>query len=142
MGGRPASPGGVVTIDFDQEHYVPIYESDVATDGVLILPDSAASEYALRVIDKTAGVVVNEAAGAGGRIAVETIRPVARIRHRELTDAEPDGRGLAVTDLEGAQLTITHDDQPAVTWGIRSYQVKPSPSGPGEIELILTDRED
>jgi hypothetical protein len=129
-----------MTIDFDEFLLFGLYDSDVATDGVLITGDSAGAEYALRVMDKTAGSTVQEAAGISGRITIETIRPVARIRQRELTDAEPDGRGLAVTDLEGALLTITHEDAPAVTWKIKSYQIKPTPSGPGEIELILIDR--
>jgi len=129
-----------MTIDFDADLLRPIYESGLETDATLILADSAGGQYALHVIDHTAGVAVQEAA-RGGRIAIETIRPVARIRQRQLTDPEPDGRGLALTDLEGALLTIEHDDAPAITWKIKAYQVKPSPSGPGEVALILIDQD-
>jgi hypothetical protein len=94
------------------------------------LPDGSA----LRVLDKTAGATVQQPA-RGVTLTIETIRPVAMMRQSSLAQL-----GLAITDLEGGQLTIFHDNAPAVTWRIKSYQVKPTPSGPGEIEIILIDQ--
>jgi hypothetical protein len=125
--------------DFDDVLFAPIYEGDLGSDAMLTLangvhfsnlPDGSA----LRVLDKTAGAAVQQAA-RGVTLTIETIRPVAMMRQSTLAQL-----GLAITDLEGGQLTIFHDNTPAVTWRIKSYQVKPTPSGPGEIEIILIDQ--
>lgn len=110
-----------------------IYESGIETPATLIIQGSAGGEYPISVIDHTSGLAVSEPAG-NNRIVVETIKPVATMRQTELAC-----RGLIVTDLANAQLTIMHDDVPPVTWGIKSYLIKPTPSGAGEIELILID---
>jgi hypothetical protein len=135
-----------MSLDYDDLLLSPIYDDDdgPACNGVLILGDSAGTSYAalpdgspLRLIDHTSGLAVQQPA-RGSTLTIETIKPVAYMRRSSLA-----ALGLALTDLEGASLTIVHSDTGGVdvTWGIRSYQDKPTPSGPGEIEIILTDRE-
>jgi hypothetical protein len=131
-----------MTLDFDDALLAPHYEGDQACDATLILKGGARyptlpDGSALRVIDCTAGQAVQQAA-RGGSLTIETIRPVAYMRESSLR-----ALGLVVADIEGGELTIDHTDTggDAVTWGIKSYQVKPTPSGPGEIEIILIDRE-
>jgi hypothetical protein len=128
--------------DVDYLLFAPLYDDDtLASDAMLTTADGA--QYSLlpdgttlRVIDQTAGTAVQEAA-RGGRIAVETIRPTARLRQTDLALL-----GLALTDLENGELTIQHDGRRNVTWSIKAYQVKPTPTGPGEVELILSDRDE
>ena len=129
-----------MTLDFDDVLLFPIYDGDIASDATLTLASGASYSTlpdgtTLRVIDHTAGLAVTQPA-RGATLTIETIRPVAFMRQASLT-----ALGLAITDLEGGQLTIHHDGVPDVTWGIKAYQVKPTPSGPGQIEIILIDRE-
>ena len=129
-----------MTVDFDDVLLSPIYDGDIASDATLTLASGVSystlpDATTLRVIDHTAGLAVRQPA-RGATLTIETIRPVAFMRQASLT-----ALGLAITDLEGGQLTIHHDGVPDVTWGIKAYQVKPTPSGPGEIEIILIDRE-
>lgn len=121
--------------DFDRDLFDPIYATDVAVDAVLTTSGDGApaGAFPVRVIDHTAGLAVAEGARSG-RITLETVKPVARMRHAALLEL-----GLALPDLSGATLTISHDGMPPVLWNVKSYQVKPSPSGLGEIDLILVD---
>ena len=108
-------------IDWQAAHFDPIY----ADHGVPATLESAAGDSASIVaVDKTAGLPITDA-----RTMVDTIRPVARIRAREL-----EATGIAVTDLTEGHLTL--NDQ---TWRILSYRPRPSPLGEadGEIDLIL-----
>ena len=108
-------------IDWQVSHYDPIYE----VHGVPATITSANGDSAdLTAVDKTAGIVIPDA-----RTLLETIRPVARIRAREL-----EATGIAVADLTEGQITLN-----GATWRIKSYRPRPSPLGEmdGEIDLIL-----
>ncbi len=120
-----------MTFSFDADLLAPLYDSDLAIQATLIVHDSAGGSYPVTIIDHTAGLAVTEPARPG-RITVETIRPVAYLRHSALL-----ALGLALGDLEGAELTINYADLPPVTWSIKSYQVEPTPTGAGQIQLIL-----
>jgi hypothetical protein len=102
-----------MTVDFDDVLLCPIYDGDVASDATLLLASGASYSAlrdgtALRVIDDTAGLAVTQPA-RGATLTIETIRPVAFMRQASLT-----ALGLAITDLEGGQLTIHHDGVPDV----------------------------
>jgi hypothetical protein len=108
-------------IDWQALHYDPIY-SVLGVDATL--SSSGGTSATVVVIDKTAGLPIADA-----RTQIDTIRPVADVRARELEAA-----GIAVSDLpEG---TIDLNGQ---TWRIKSYLPRPSPGGEsdGEIRLIL-----
>jgi hypothetical protein len=129
-----------VALDFDEMLLAPIYDGELASDATLTTADGTDFDTlpdgtTFRVIDHTAGAAFQQAA-RGVTLTIETIKPVAFMRQSSLT-----ALGLAITDLEGGQLTIKHDSG-AITWAIKSYQVKPTPSGPGEIEIILIDRDE
>ena len=118
-----------MSIDFDAAVLAPIYQT-LGVSATLTTQSPAGGNYAVTVIDNTAGGAVDETVRAG-HIAIESIRPVAVMRQAELA-----ALGLILMDLEGADLKIRD-----VTWRIKAYQVKPSPSGDGEIKLILLDED-
>jgi hypothetical protein len=104
-----------------QAHYDPIYNTLGVTATIA---SSGGQSAAVTVIDKTAGFLITDP-----RTQIDTIRPVADVRARELQQV-----GIEVSDLpEG---TILVNEQ---TWRIKSYLPKPSPGGEldGEIRLIL-----
>jgi hypothetical protein len=104
-----------------QTHYDPIYN----TLGVPATIASAGGQSAtLTAIDKTSGVSIPDP-----RTQIETVRPVARVRARELGQV-----GILVSDLTEGQITFNGQ-----TWRIKTYQPMPSPGGEadGEIMLIL-----
>ena len=108
-------------IDWQGDHYDPIY----ATLGVPATLTSAGGQSGdLTAIDKTIGIPIPD-----GRTQIETVRPVARVRARELIDA-----GVDVSDLPEGEITLNGQ-----TWRIKSYRPMPSPTGEreGEIMLIL-----
>src|ERR1700747_1286590 len=103
-----------MALDFDDVLLFPIYDGDIASDATLTLASGASYSTlpdgtTLRVIDHTAGLAVTHPA-RGATLTVETIRPVAFMRPASLA-----AFGLAITDLEGGQLTIHHDGVPGVT---------------------------
>lgn len=108
-------------IDWQASHYDPIYN----TLGVPATIASAGGQSAaVTVIDKTAGLPITDP-----RTQIDTIRPVADVRAREL-----EAVGIAVSDLPEGQIVVNEQ-----TWRIKSYLPKPSPAGEfdGEIRLIL-----
>jgi hypothetical protein len=108
-------------IDWQANHYDPIY----STLGVeATLASSGGQSATVTAVDRTSGISIPDP-----RTQIETIRPVARVRARELQQV-----GIIVSDLpEG---TILLNEQ---TWRIKSYRPMPSPMGEtdGEVELIL-----
>lgn len=97
----------------------PIYNV-LASTTTYILTD--ASTVDLQTIDKTSGVEVAE-----GTLEVQTVRPAAIIRMKELTDA-----GLVPEDLLDAVLSLN-----GVSWEVKSYYPKPSPNGEADGELYV-----
>jgi len=100
----------------------PIY-GVFGVDAVLTLGDTAETEAAVTVIDKTAGV------DAGDNVPTGTLLPGAVIRVSDLT-----AHSLTRADLDGASVTFSGN-----TWRIASHFPKPVPSGEaqGEIMMIL-----
>jgi hypothetical protein len=108
-------------IDWQSNHYDPIYN----TLGVSATIASAGGQSAtVTAMDKTSGVSIPDP-----RTQIETVRPVARVRARELEQA-----GVLVSDLPEGSILINGQ-----TWRIKTYQPLPSPGGEadGEIMLIL-----
>jgi hypothetical protein len=104
-----------------QTHYDPIYN----TLGVPAELASAGGQSAtITAVDRTSGVSIPDP-----RTQIETVRPVARVRARELEQS-----GIPVADLPEGQITFNGQ-----TWRIKTYQPMPSPAGEadGEIMLIL-----
>ena len=104
-----------------QTHYDPIYN---ALGVPATLASAGGQSAAVTAVDKTGGVSIPDP-----RTQIETVRPVARIRAREL-----QSNSIAVSDLPEGTLLINGQ-----TWRIKSYRPLPSPGGEadGEIELIL-----
>jgi hypothetical protein len=108
-------------IDWQANHYDPIYNTlgvpaDIASSG--------GQSATVTAIDKTAGVSIPDP-----RTQIETVRPVARVRARELEQA-----GIIVSDLPEGSILLNGQ-----TWRIKTYMPMPSPGGEmdGEIMLIL-----
>jgi hypothetical protein len=109
-------------IDYGDLLLAPLYDA-FGVAALLAIDDSNATEFALTVIDKTAGVAV------GDNIAIGTVEPGAIVRTSELT-----GWGLTRESLDGAMIGFSGN-----VWRIASHHPKPVPSGEaaGEIVLIL-----
>lgn len=112
-------------MDYQSALYDPIY----LIDGVpvtLTLESVSEPFDQLTALDKTAGVDV------GDSVHVQTIRPAATLRVKELASFE-----IALDDLPGATLEMNEFE-----WIVQSYRVKPSPKGEndGEVLLLLTDK--
>ncbi len=108
-------------IDWQASMYDPIY----SVLGVSATVASAGGQSAtVTAVDKTAGILIPDA-----RTQIDTIRPVALVRTRELQTAS-----ILVSDLPEGTITLN-----GATWRIKSYQPRPSPLGEldGEIMLIL-----
>jgi hypothetical protein len=104
-----------------QTHYDPIYN----TLGVPATLASAGGQSAtVTAVDRTSGVSIPDP-----RTQIETVRPVARVRARELEQV-----GILVSDLPEGNITFNGQ-----AWRIKTYQPMPSPAGEadGEIMLIL-----
>lgn len=115
-------------IDFQTLLYDPIY----LVQGVLVtLTLSAANGGTvyedLTAVDKTIGADVGDKGAQ-----VQTIKPVAALRVRELLDS-----GLTVAKLSKAKLQMNDFE-----WTVTSYKLIPSPRGEndGEVLLILAGK--
>ncbi len=77
----------------------------------------------MNVIDKTAGVTLNQA------VDVQTVLPAATVRAAELVE-----QGVALPDIDGKLLTLNGKQ-----WLVTGLHANPSPNGEadGEIYLIL-----
>ncbi len=105
----------------------PIYASDIAVDATLIR--TTGERHSLRAIDYTDGVSLP----THSFIDMQTERPSAYVRHQEVVD-------LGVTDLKEyfykGEFIIN-----GKRWRIKSFQKAPSPSGLGELLLLLSDEQ-
>jgi hypothetical protein len=104
-----------------QTHYDPIYN----TLGVPAeIASSGGQSATVTAVDRTSGISIPDP-----RTQIETVRPVARVRARELEQV-----GIPVADLPEGQITLNGQ-----AWRIKTYQPMPSPAGEadGEIMLIL-----
>ena len=110
-----------MTVDWQGDHYDPIY-SVLGVEATLTSAGGASGT--VTAIDKTVGVAIPDA-----RTQIDTIRPVARVRAREL-----EAGGVAVSDLPEGSITLNGQ-----TWRIKSYRMRPAPTGEsdGEVDLIL-----
>jgi hypothetical protein len=108
-------------IDWQILHYDPIY----SVLGVEAIVSSSGGQSAtVTAIDKTNGVSITDA-----RTFIDTIRPVAVVRAAELTQ-----NSIEVSDLPEGAIDINGQ-----SWRIKSFRLKPAPTGSsdGEVELIL-----
>ncbi len=109
--------------DFWQANlYDKVYNSPIGVSATVA--SSGGQSGSVRAIDKTAGISLPDA-----RTQIDTVRPVALVRAREL-----ETLGITVSDLPEGSLVIN-----GATWRIKSYQPRTSPEGEadGEIMLIL-----
>jgi hypothetical protein len=102
--------------------YDPIYASAIGVSATIA--SSGGQSGTIRAVDKTTGISIPDA-----RTQIDTVRPVAKVRARELA-----ALGIAVADLPDGTITLN-----GATWRIKSYQPDPSPEGEadGQIMLIL-----
>ena len=106
-------------INWQASMYDPIY----SVLGVSATVASAGGQSAtVTAVDKTAGILIPDA-----RTQIDTIRPVAYVRTRELESA-----GILVADLPEGSITLNGG-----TWRIKSYQPHPSPLGEADGQIIL-----
>jgi hypothetical protein len=111
-----------MSLDYDALLYDPLY----AAFGVAATLDlGTAGQFTLTVIDKTAGVLLDEGHG----LSFVTTKPAACVRMSEL--AEND---LTRASVKGAGIAFNNG-----TWTIVATQPKPNPSGDGELYLILQE---
>ncbi len=99
-----------------------IYNSPIGVSATLT---SAGGQSAtVTVVDKTAGISIPDA-----RTQIDTIRPIAMVRARELETA-----GISMSDLSEGSIAFN-----GAIWRIKDYRPVPSPEGEtdGEIMLIL-----
>jgi hypothetical protein len=108
-------------VDYQALLYDPIYNA-LGVDAVLHMGIEA-GDVPLRAIDKTAGIIINQAIG------LETVSPAATVRAAELAAA-----GVPLADIYSRTLTLNGRD-----WTVASWRRKPSPNGAddGEVYLIL-----
>ncbi len=100
--------------------YDPVYNSPIGVPASIA--SSGGQSGSIRAIDETAGILLPDA-----RTQIDTIRPVAKVRAREL-----EALGITVADLPEGTLTLNGQ-----TWRIKSYQPRPSPEGEGDGEIML-----
>ena len=96
--------------------YAPVYAA-LGVDATLTV---AGVDYAIRAIDKTAGVQV-------GDLGIETLAPAAAIRAADLA-----AFGLTSADLDDAVLTLAGAD-----WRVTAARPLPSPGGEADGEYLL-----
>ncbi len=109
--------------DFWQANlYDKVYNSPIGVSATIA--SSGGQSGSIRAVDKTTGISIPDA-----RTQIDTVRPVALVRAREL-----ETLGILVSDLPEGTLTIN-----GATWRIKSYRPASSPEGEadGEIMLIL-----
>src|SRR5690242_2297161 len=112
-------------IDYEAVLYDPIY-SAFGTPASLTTVDGTIAE--LTVIDKTAGVLIDE----GNGLSFATTKPAACVRISELAAAD-----LTRSGIKRAAISFNGSD-----WEITATQPKPNPSGAGELYLILEEASD
>jgi len=112
-------------MDYQALLYNPIYET-LGVDATLIT--SGGDEYEITAQDRT----VPTTASIQGAFEIQTFKPYALVRMAEIV-----GLGITVADdvLDG-ELTMS-----GRTWGIKSFEYRPAPTGinEGEVRLILDD---
>lgn len=103
--------------------YDKVYDSPIGCAATIA--SAGGQSGSCRAIDKTNGIAITDT-----RTQIDTIRPVALVRAREL-----EALGITMQDLPEGAITLN-----GATWTIKSYQRVPSPFGEddGEIRLILT----
>lgn len=110
--------------DYSTLLYSPVY-SLLGVSAQLTPALVGSTPITITVLDKTAGVVINET------IDIQTIRPAAAVRAYEILD-----QGVGTGDLDGGTLEFNEK-----TWRIDMHHMKPSPGGErsGEIMMFLID---
>lgn len=105
-------------------HYDAIY-ARIGVDAVLTIPGTDGGEFALRVVDKTSGIVVG-----GGGVEVGTVLPACDVRAVQFF-----GLSLNLDDMKGSEIAFN-----GVAWDIERHEMRPSPAGEsaGEIRLFLS----
>ena len=114
-------------IDFGTALIDPIYAS-LGVPATLTAP-TVLSSMPVTAIDDTAGVVIEQ-----GRLGLQSIKPAASVRRRELTSFS-----VTPSQLIGGTITLRPGTDDEATWRIESHAAKPNPSGEtaGEVQLIL-----
>ncbi len=110
--------------DFWQANlYDKVYNSPIGVSATIA--SSGGQSGSVRAIDQTDGIPITDA-----RTQIDTVRPVALVRAREL-----EALGITVSDLPEGSLVIN-----GATWVIKSYRQRTSPYGEadGQVMLILT----
>jgi len=111
-----------MAINYTKLLFGPVYQT-LGVEMTFVLPPPGNEVYAIRGIDKTAGLEVS----VEGDIGVQTVRPAAVLRMADLAAVAlaPDDLMDAIVDISGT------------SWKVRSYYPKPSPSGEGDGELYI-----
>lgn len=116
-----------MSIDFGAVLLDPLYAT-LGVAATLTVP-SVTAAMPVTAIDGTSGVVIEQ-----GKLGLQTIKPVASLRMRELT-----GLGLVASQLKNGTISLRPGSADQADWRIESYAIKPNPSGEtaGEVQLIL-----
>lgn len=107
-----------MTIDYQSVLYDPIYQA-LGVSATLVSAGGASAS--VTVIDGTSGIVTSD------KLGVETVRPIAYVRTKELSD-----NSISAEDLPDSELTFNGS-----TWRVKASRPRPSPTGEGETMLIL-----
>ena len=116
-----------MSIDFGSALLDPIYAT-LGVAATLTVPGLTAP-ISVTAIDDTSGIEINQ-----GKLGLQTIRPVASLRMRELAT-----NGLAPSDLISGEIALRPGTPDEAGWRIETYRTKPNPTGEtaGEVQLIL-----
>lgn len=117
-------------IDWEAEHYTPQYR-DWGVDATLT-PKATGIPVTLRMIDETAGVVVEASVGGQRQlspVSIPTVQPCACVRRSELTE-----KSIADVALIGGAVVINGS-----TYEVKSLRPVPGGDGEtsGEVRLVL-----
>src|SRR5579859_6295973 len=114
-----------MSIDFGATLLDPLYATLGVPATLTVL--SITAPLSVTAIDDTAGVVIEQ-----GKLGLQSIRPAASLRRRELTSLGV----MAPADLIGGTLALRPGTEDEADWRIESYASKPNPSGEtaGEVQ--------
>jgi hypothetical protein len=113
-----------MSLDYDSLLYTHTYDRDIGFGVQASLDLGTAGLFPdLTVIDKTAGVMIDE----GNSLQLATVKVAALIRISELTE-----NNLTRASIKQGKITFNNN-----SWTILATQPKPNPNGDGELYLIL-----
>jgi len=111
-----------MALDYSTLVFAPLHTVFGVT-AELDVAGNTASPFSISVIDKTRGIETSNA----GNIGMFTVRPAVFLRAVDLAAIN-----LLAEDLTGAALTVN-----ALDWTVKAVEVKPTPGGEADGQVVL-----